>query len=481
MNVDTDRRQLVLVLLSTEQREARSAELGLFRRPGIELKFEESPEVGLDLAKSSPPALVIVGMTLGAIEGLEFVALLMRARPNFPGKIVVLPDKGDPFPPVVHARDPATGKSITESIDVAGIERLISTLAASAHPVAPEPPAQASPQPVATPAISNAPAASSTAAAPSPAASPPAASPPAASPPAASPTAASSKAAAAGARPAQAPSRGVTAPLPRPDVQPARSPSGGARPAPAPAPRPQVQAAASPSVAARDAVSLAQRPAPWKAASAQVLIQNATARVSPVEVQGQQASPASGVQPSASPPHAEVRQGRADSSEPDWLSRAPTIPVPRSKEPIPVAPAVLAAAAAPPAAPAQQVPPQPPSAPEPRAEEPHRTSTVVASPISPPPEVFARPAVGSPSLALTENAAQPNTPNLVAAGKEQLVRVRARALAWWSTKGPRERLTVAVVAIGVFVLVSALAAVATCARPSNAVPDTETSPQNSHN
>jgi hypothetical protein len=94
----------------------------------------------------------------------------------------------------------------------------------------------------------------------------------------------------------------------------------------------------------------------------------------------------------------------------------------------------------------------------------------------------APPAVGSPPLALAESAAQANTPNLLAAGQKQLVRVRARALAWWSPKGPRERLTVAVLAIGVFVLVSAtIAAVAMFAHPSNAVPDTETSPQNSHN
>jgi hypothetical protein len=63
------------------------------------------------------------------------------------------------------------------------------------------------------------------------------------------------------------------------------------------------------------------------------------------------------------------------------------------------------------------------------------------------------------------------------------VRVRVRALAWWSPKEPRERLKVAVLAIAAVALMSAAIAAATMfARPSHAVPDnTESSPQNSHN
>jgi hypothetical protein len=154
MTSDTHRGQLVLVVLSSEQREAYAAELERLSLPGIDLRFEESPDAGIDIAKTSVPALVIVGMTVGMIEGLEFLALLMRARPDYPGKVVVLPDKGDPFSPVLQARDPATGKSTTETIDFGGVESLIiSMLEARSRSVAAESPTVHAPTPpVATPA-----------------------------------------------------------------------------------------------------------------------------------------------------------------------------------------------------------------------------------------------------------------------------------------------------------------------------------------
>jgi outer membrane protein OmpA-like peptidoglycan-associated protein len=120
---------IVLVVLSSEQREARRSALSELERPGIELLFEESPVVALDLIAQTPPALVLVGMVVGDMEGLEFLALLLKRVPGFPGKVVVLPDTGDPFPPMLQGRDPVTKKSTTTAIDMPGIAALVAEIA----------------------------------------------------------------------------------------------------------------------------------------------------------------------------------------------------------------------------------------------------------------------------------------------------------------------------------------------------------------
>jgi outer membrane protein OmpA-like peptidoglycan-associated protein len=89
------------------------------------------------------PRLVIVGMSLGSMEGLEFLARLMQRYRSFDGKVVILPDKGDPFPPVMQFRDPATGRSITEEIDFGALKTLVDALtpADAARPLVSEQPA----------------------------------------------------------------------------------------------------------------------------------------------------------------------------------------------------------------------------------------------------------------------------------------------------------------------------------------------------
>jgi outer membrane protein OmpA-like peptidoglycan-associated protein/CheY-like chemotaxis protein len=124
----------VLVVLSSEQREARAPELAGFERPGLSIVFEESPEAALDLIAKTPPAVVLVGMMVGDMEGLEFLALLLKRSPGFQGKVVVMPDKGDPFPPMLQGRDPVTKKSTTTAIDMAGIAALVADLAVTLDP-----------------------------------------------------------------------------------------------------------------------------------------------------------------------------------------------------------------------------------------------------------------------------------------------------------------------------------------------------------
>lgn len=121
---------LVVVALSAEQRDALAPELAPLHRPGIELVFEDSGEDALDLVKRRRPSLVIVGMTVGTMDGLEFVAILLGKQLDFRGKVLVLPEKGDPFAPVLQSIDPATGKRKTEEVDITILESLGQALAA---------------------------------------------------------------------------------------------------------------------------------------------------------------------------------------------------------------------------------------------------------------------------------------------------------------------------------------------------------------
>jgi outer membrane protein OmpA-like peptidoglycan-associated protein len=149
-------RSTVLVVLSGEQRVAWGPELGSLERPELELTFEEDPEVALSLIKRTCPSLVLVGMSVGAMEGLEFLAMLFQSLPDFPGRVVVLPDKGDPFRPMLQGRDPVTKRSTTTPIDFEGIERLVDLLvraerSAPQNVAAPEPAIPVEPLPAIPP------------------------------------------------------------------------------------------------------------------------------------------------------------------------------------------------------------------------------------------------------------------------------------------------------------------------------------------
>src|SRR5512136_1377439 len=87
----------VLCVLSAEQQEAYRAELETLQRSGLRFAFQESPEQALDGIADLGPVLVLVGMDIGTMEGLEFVALLFKRYPKFAQRVIVLPDKGDPF------------------------------------------------------------------------------------------------------------------------------------------------------------------------------------------------------------------------------------------------------------------------------------------------------------------------------------------------------------------------------------------------
>jgi outer membrane protein OmpA-like peptidoglycan-associated protein len=122
-------RPTVFCVLSFEQQTEFVDHFGRFRHPDVGWVFETSPEDALDRIGQLRPGLVFVGMTIGATEGLEFLALLFKRYRDFAGKVVVLPNRDDPFPPVIQSRDPATGRSSTVQTDLEGLGALITAMA----------------------------------------------------------------------------------------------------------------------------------------------------------------------------------------------------------------------------------------------------------------------------------------------------------------------------------------------------------------
>lgn len=148
----------ILCVMSDEQQQAYASELDAMRAPSLDFVFEPSGDEAIGLVGEVEPALVIVGMDIGDMEGLEFVALMMNQYKDFSNKIIVLPDKGDPFPPVVQHRNNSTGQSSTKNIALPEIRKLVHSLAPAGAPMAvPAPlaaaaPLQPAPPPPAAPA-----------------------------------------------------------------------------------------------------------------------------------------------------------------------------------------------------------------------------------------------------------------------------------------------------------------------------------------
>lgn len=133
----------VLCVLSGEQWGDYDDELTGLAPEGVELVVQTDPDEALEQVARMTPRLVLVGMDLGAIEGLEFLAMFTSRYPDLGAKLVVLPDRGDPFPPMLQSLDPKTGKSSTEEIDLPRIGELLSELAPKKEVEKPAPKAPA--------------------------------------------------------------------------------------------------------------------------------------------------------------------------------------------------------------------------------------------------------------------------------------------------------------------------------------------------
>lgn len=121
----------ILCILEPEQRAEYAAELEDLTRRGVELIHQEDPDEALEQVGSLDPRMVMVGMEVGPTEGLEFLALVLSRYPKLERPVVVLPRKGDPFPPVCHRRDPQTGRSTADEV---GFEQIAAIVVGPAAP-----------------------------------------------------------------------------------------------------------------------------------------------------------------------------------------------------------------------------------------------------------------------------------------------------------------------------------------------------------
>jgi outer membrane protein OmpA-like peptidoglycan-associated protein/CheY-like chemotaxis protein len=311
MNAPKSGVQHVVCVLSEAQRLGLGQQLERLRQPEVKLVFQDSPQLALDQIGELRPPLVLVGMSLDEMEGLEFLALLMRRHADFSGKVIVIPDEGDPFPPMAQYRDVASGKSVTQETTIAQVLSWIEALApapatAAAPSATPAPAAQPAPAPAAKPAP--APAAKP---APAPAARP---APAPAAKPAPAPAAKPAPVPAVAAKPAAVPAVAAK-PAPAPAAKPAAVPAAAAKPAPAPAAKP----APVPAVAAKPAPlpAVAAKPAPLPAAEPAAAAEPDVAAESGAEPLIPEAPPAAEPPPravAAAPPPAEPV---IDSSKPN--------------------------------------------------------------------------------------------------------------------------------------------------------------------
>jgi len=129
----------VLCVLSDEQRSEYRDELTGLEQRGLSLVHMDDPDEALERAAALDPQLVIAGMELGPMEGLEFLAFFMKRYPEFERTVVVLPRKDDPFPPMAHTRNPSTGRSAADEVS---IDRLGDLIPEASRP---QPPALAAP------------------------------------------------------------------------------------------------------------------------------------------------------------------------------------------------------------------------------------------------------------------------------------------------------------------------------------------------
>lgn len=126
----------VLCVISQEQYREYQQELATITNGSVSV--ESSPALALAMIDQLDPVVIIVGMDLGEMEGIEFIAKMMKRHPHLETPVVVLPDKGDGMPPMVHSRGRATGRSTVDGVDFAQINVLIEEAAEAAARAAEE-------------------------------------------------------------------------------------------------------------------------------------------------------------------------------------------------------------------------------------------------------------------------------------------------------------------------------------------------------
>jgi len=122
--VNSDKK-IVLCVISEDQYEEYQPEIQILLNNGAEVIFQESPDEALSQISEINPKIVIVGMEVEDYEGIELLALLTTRCPDFDGATVLLPDKEDGLPPIVHSRSQDTGHSAVDGVDFNFIATLL--------------------------------------------------------------------------------------------------------------------------------------------------------------------------------------------------------------------------------------------------------------------------------------------------------------------------------------------------------------------
>jgi outer membrane protein OmpA-like peptidoglycan-associated protein len=124
-----------LCIISEEQREEYEAEFAQLIELGFNIFFEGSPDTALPMIGKLDPDLIILGTEIEDYEGIELLAMIMNQHKDLEKPVVVLPDKEDGLPPMIHSRSPSTGKSSVEAVSFEQITELF-------EQAAEEPPAE---------------------------------------------------------------------------------------------------------------------------------------------------------------------------------------------------------------------------------------------------------------------------------------------------------------------------------------------------
>lgn len=99
----------MLCALTHQSQLAFRDELSELRAQGHQVIVEESPERAMAQVVSRRPSVIVVGTSLGIMEWFEFIVRITRDHSNLDARVIVMPDKEDPFPAVINSRDPSTG------------------------------------------------------------------------------------------------------------------------------------------------------------------------------------------------------------------------------------------------------------------------------------------------------------------------------------------------------------------------------------
>jgi CheY-like chemotaxis protein len=83
--------------------------LDALRCRGVLVMAGESPSAAISLAQVCRPDIVVAGLSMPGMEGLEMVVLLQKQH-ELTMPIVVLPDVDDPLDPLVCTCEPRTGR-----------------------------------------------------------------------------------------------------------------------------------------------------------------------------------------------------------------------------------------------------------------------------------------------------------------------------------------------------------------------------------